>query len=1109
MLRRELVKGNSTVTLLLIDYDYLHTDGNHIEQGVRSHEALEWEVKKKVAEGYRETERSLSRRAFYHGSPERGKFWIIDLEDEAVGVRSGKIPPYGVHAYTGTERIKDYESAGQALREYHRQIAQKLVDGFQEFHPRKTQYSQAPEDLSKKPAPSKAATTKKTAKRTGAAVCAKTAAKEAAAPKEPAAASPPASITDVTHAIDLDPHDWYWATWRELEPLELPEPAPFDLDDCVRRLGKIRTLTHGWHWAWDQAGLAPAMSREEAWFWFTAMTERSGKEPRPKQMAKEMARRTIRSELSVDEARTRLQDSARLVPAEVVACLANLLSLGALLELILGPFEVKEQYASHHFARNELLARLAEGMRRRVRYLPQADRKRIRDRVAGRVTPAADSRHPYEPAPVEFYLGASVGLGQQLEAVVAAWPDDEFGKADWDDHYRRPQELVFGLGDAKAVEHHARRLKLRLKEPRYIRAWLAHTETAALDVIRDTIAAETNRDKAAGLIEAFSLVRAPEAAPMMLDLKISSKVAKQAREWLDRHVGCAVTGAVPAAARSGKLADAAIEYLRDKKRQGHLRLIEAAVDNAPAEAADKVRREVIDREEKVYEPFDAKSTPKWLAGALAQAANLQTGKLPAWADPAVAPPVLVDGRRLSDEQMQVVLQAIGQGDPAKPHPLVSALREKADRGSLAALAWHLFSRWLEDGAPAREKWAMMSLGLFGNDEIALKLTPMIRAWPGESQHPRAVTGLECLRAIGTDTALMQLNGVAQKVKFKGIKQKAMEFMEAIARDRNMSRAELEDRIVPDCGLDERGTRAFDFGPRKFFFVLGPAMKPLVRDAEGKIRADLPKPAGKDDPEKAPAALADWKLLKKQIREVAKVQALRLEQAMVTGRTWPVDQFATLLARHPLMTNLVRLLVWVGLDAGGKQITTFRVTEEQEYADVDDGPASLDGVASAAIAHPLHLTDEQKSRWGELLGDYEIIPPFPQLGRETYGLEKGEADQDQITRFAGIELPAVSLVGTLDRLGWNRGIPEDGGVFHEHSKPFYGAGVTAIVQYPGVPIGYMEGWEDQTIERCFFLPGTYMPRDYPDHKRRVKLGKVDPVVISEVLRDLTALASKGK
>ncbi len=54
MLRRELVKGNSTVTLLLIDYDYLHTDGNHIEQGVRSHEALEWEVKKKVAEGYRE-----------------------------------------------------------------------------------------------------------------------------------------------------------------------------------------------------------------------------------------------------------------------------------------------------------------------------------------------------------------------------------------------------------------------------------------------------------------------------------------------------------------------------------------------------------------------------------------------------------------------------------------------------------------------------------------------------------------------------------------------------------------------------------------------------------------------------------------------------------------------------------------------------------------------------------------------------------------------------------------------------------------------------------------------------------------------------------------------
>ena len=36
-------------------------------------------------------------------------------------------------------------------------------------------------------------------------------------------------------------------------------------------------------------------------------------------------------------------------------------------------------------------------------------------------------------------------------------------------------------------------------------------------------------------------------------------------------------------------------------------------------------------------------------------------------------------------------------------------------------------------------------------------------------------------------------------------------MEEIAADQGHDQAELEDRIVPDCGLDEDGSRAFEFG----------------------------------------------------------------------------------------------------------------------------------------------------------------------------------------------------------------------------------------------------------------------------------------------------------
>src|SRR5262249_32735433 len=159
-----------------------------------------------------------------------------------------------------------------------------------------------------------------------------------------------------------------------------------------------------------------------------------------------------------------------------------------------------------------------------------------------------------------------------------------------------------------------------------------------------------------------------------------------------------------------------------------------------------------------------------------------------------------------------------------------------------------------------------AIGALGGDGCALKLTPLIRAWPGESQHQRAVAGLECLRAIGTDTALMQLNGIAQKLKFKGLQNKAREVMADIAHDRGMSPWELEDRIVPDLDLDESGNRTFDFGPRKFQLALGADLKPMIRDESGKLRNDLPKPSTKDDAAKATAAVAEWKMLKKQLRE---------------------------------------------------------------------------------------------------------------------------------------------------------------------------------------------------------------------------------------------------
>ena len=358
---------------------------------------------------------------------------------------------------------------------------------------------------------------------------------------------------------------------------------------------------------------------------------------------------------------------------------------------------------------------------------------------------------------------------------------------------------------------------------------------------------------------------------------------------------------------------------------------------------------------------------------------------------------------------------------------------------------------------------------------------------------------------------MQLNGIAQKLKFQGLKKKAQEFMEAIATDRGMSRTQLEDRIVPDLDLDERGTRVFDFGPRQFTVVLDADLKPVVRDEAGKLKSDLPKPGAKDDADKAKTALADWKILKKQLREVIKVQAFRLEQAMVTGRRWNLQEFEQLLVRHPLMINLVRRLVWGGYDKKGKLVRTFRVTEEREYADSRDEKTTLEGLIAVGIVHPLHLGKDELSAWGQVFGDYEIFSPFPQLGRPVMALEKDEATKSEIHRFDKVKIPGGAFMGTMEKLGWTRGSASDHGVIQEFLKPFPAADVTAVLENEdGIPLGLgPDAFGEQKITRCFFLHGLYTPETLPYKKKLPFLKDIDPLTVSEVLADLTTLASKGK
>ena len=87
---------------------------------------------------------------------------------------------------------------------------------------------------------------------------------------------------------------------------------------------------------------------------------------------------------------------------------------------------------------------------------------------------------------------------------------------------------------------------------------------------------------------------------------------------------------------------------------------------------------------------------------------------------------------------------------------------------------------------------------------------------------------------------------------------------------------------------------------------------------------------------------------------------------------------------------------------------------------------------------------------------------------------------------------------------------DGGWFDEHSKQFPSANVTAVVHYDGgVSYGYIEPDETLKLETCYFVEGLRGASGYMRKEKKITIGNVNPIAVSEVLTDISALAAKGK
>jgi len=181
------------------------------------------------------------------------------------------------------------------------------------------------------------------------------------------------------------------------------------------------------------------------------------------------------------------------------------------------------------------------------------------------------------------------------------------------------------------------------------------------------------------------------------------------------------------------------------------------------------------------------------------------------------------------------------------------------------------------------------------------------------------------------------------------------------------------------------------------------------------------------------------LVQRSIRKEA--QAARyLEQAMVEDESWERAVWWARFQGQAPWTEVARRLIWLQGDR------SFRPLDDGTLTDAADHSLEL-GEGPIRLAHPL----DGLSVWERHFADYEVVQPFPQVGRP-YALPPFEVE--------GRKLPAPALTAWMRSHDWRHGEVEDNGITSEMVRVFESA--EAVLEHSGLPVAGPCDWDVELL-----------------------------------------------
>jgi len=354
------------------------------------------------------------------------------------------------------------------------------------------------------------------------------------------------------------------------------------------------------------------------------------------------------------------------------------------------------------------------------------------------------------------------------------------------------------------------------------------------------------------------------------------------------------------------------------------------------------------------------------------------------------------------------------------------MRPYFNEADMKTLSLQLFDEWNEAGADNKTKGIMTILGIHGDVEGIQKLKDIISHFILWSRSAIAGDAVKAMAVSNSRIALVTVDNMARTHRNKLVKRIAGETMTAAAESLGMTVEELSDKIVPNLGFDERGELTLDTGVRKFTVKLKANLTVELINQEGKILKSFPASNAQEDLTYTYAeAKSDFATLKKELKSLVAMQALRLQQSLAKGKKWTKESFEELFIQNPIMQVFATALIF-GVYKEGKPEITFRYSGDGSYADINDNTFTLDNDAEIRLVHPVEMKPEDIKQWKQQLDDYELTQPFPQLNRPVF--DAASVTSRTYDAFSGVYVNDY-FGKRMHRMGWDRDPSGDAGSYY--------------------------------------------------------------------------------